>query len=51
MCICWSEIYGLVVPSARYDCRNFVVYMQNLDKDCFVEEEGWSEFSWSDEVR
>ena len=39
---------GLIVPSARYDGRNLVVYMQNLDKDCFVEEDGWSNFSWSD---
>ena len=42
---------GLIVPSARFDCRNLVVYMQNLDKDCFVEEVEWSEFAWSDEVK
>ncbi len=42
---------GLIVPSARYECRNLVVYMQNLDKDCFVEEEEWIEFSWSDVVK
>ena len=39
---------GLIVPSARYDCKNLVVFMQNLNKDCFVEEDESSEFSWSD---
>ena len=39
---------GLIVPSARYDCRNLVVYMQNLEGDCFLEEVGSRQFRWSD---
>ena len=38
---------GLIIPSARYDCKNLVVYMQNLNKDCIVEEEESKVFSWS----
>lgn len=37
---------GLIVPSARYDGKNLVVYMQNLEEDCFVEDDRASEFSW-----
>ena len=36
------------MPSARYEGRNLVVYMQNLDKDCFMEEVESREFVWSD---
>ncbi len=39
---------GLIAPSARYDGNNLIVYMQNLDKDGFVEEDGWRTFEWSD---
>ena len=38
---------GLIVPSARYDCKNLIVYMQNLNKDCIVEEDESIAFSWS----
>ena len=38
---------GLIVPSARYDCENLIVYMQNLNRDCIIEEDESSEFSWS----
>ena len=38
---------GLIAPSARYDCNNLVVYIQNLNRDCFVEEDGSIEFRWS----
>ena len=40
---------GLIVPSARYNGRNLVVYMQNLDEDSRVEELESSPFSWSDQ--
>ena len=39
---------GLIAPSARYDCNNLVIYMQNLEKDCFLEEVESREFRWSD---
>ena len=39
---------GLIVPSARYDGRNLVIYVQNLDKDRFLEEVESREFFWSD---
>ena len=39
---------GLIVPSARYDCRNLVVYTQNLEKYSIVEEDESSGFSWSE---
>ena len=39
---------GMIVPSARYDGKNLVVYMQNLGEDSFVEEDRASEFAWSD---
>ena len=39
---------GLIAPSARYDCNNLVVYMQNLNRDCFLEEDGSREFRWSE---
>ena len=38
---------GLIVPSARCDGRNLVVYLQNLDEDCGVEEVDSTPFSWS----
>lgn len=39
---------ALIVPSARHDGRNLVVYMDGLDEDCRIEEVGSSAFSWSD---
>ena len=39
---------GLIVPSARYDCKNLIIFMQNLDEDCFIEEEESREFRWSE---
>ncbi|MYE83455.1 MAG: RES domain-containing protein [Gammaproteobacteria bacterium] len=39
--------HGLIVPSARYDCRNLVVYVRNLDSDCSVDETSSSAFNWS----
>ena len=39
---------GLIVPSARYDGENLIVYMQNLNRDCLLEEEEPSTFTWSD---
>ena len=39
---------GLIVPSARYEGRNLVVYVQNIGQGCFVKGEGESAFSWSD---
>ena len=34
------------MPSARYDCKNLIVYIQNLEKDCFVEEDESRVFRW-----
>lgn len=39
---------GLIVPSARYDCKNLIIFMQNLDKDCFVKDEDCRVFRWSE---
>ena len=39
---------GLIAPSARYDCNNLVVFMQNLSRDCFLEEDESREFRWSE---
>ena len=39
---------GLIVPSARYDGKNLVVYTQNLERGCFLEEVAPREFRWSD---
>ena len=39
---------GLIVPSARHDGKNLVVYMQNLSRECLVEEDERSTFTWSD---
>lgn len=41
---------GLIVPSARYDGRDLVVYLQNLDVDSGVEGVESSPFSWSDQA-
>lgn len=38
---------GLIAPSARYDCKNLIIFVQNLDKGCFLEEDEPSEFCWS----
>lgn len=39
---------GVIVPSARHDGRNLVVYMQNLHRESSVEEDGSLAFLWSD---
>ncbi len=39
---------GLIVPSARYEGKNLVVYTQNLAEGCFVDEDEGSTFLWSD---
>ena len=39
---------GLIVPSARCACKNLVVYIQNLDTDCLVEDAESNEFLWSE---
>ena len=39
---------GLIVPSARYEGKNLIVFMGNLDEDCFVEELESIEYSWPD---
>lgn len=36
-----------MVPSARYDGRNLIVYVRNLDSDCSVDETASSPFDWS----
>ena len=38
---------GLIVPSARYDCRNLIIFVQHLDRDCVVEEDESKIFQWS----
>ncbi len=38
---------GLIVPCARYECRNLIIYTQNLVGDCLVEEDNAKEFEWS----
>ena len=48
--LCYLGCDGLIVPSARHDCENLVVFMQNLDAECVVDEEESAEFSWSDGV-
>ena len=39
---------GLIAPSARYEGKNLIVYMQNLESSGFVEEEESKEFRWSE---
>ncbi len=39
---------GLIVPSARYEGKNLIVFTENLDKDCVVEAVESVEFSWRD---
>ena len=39
---------GLIVPSARHDGKNLVVYLHNLSRGCLVEEDELSTFAWSD---
>ena len=39
---------GLIVPSAHYDGKNLVVYMQNLSPECLVEEDEPGTFTWTD---
>ena len=38
---------GLIVPCARYECRNLVIYVQNLAGDCVVEADESEVFEWS----
>lgn len=38
---------GLIVPSARYECRNLIIYIQNLAGDWVVEEDESKPFLWS----
>ena len=38
---------GLIAPSARYDCRNLIVYVQNLDRHCVIKEAASELFQWS----
>ncbi len=40
---------GVIVPSARHDSRNLVIYMQNLHRESSVEEDGSLTFVWSDQ--
>lgn len=42
---------GLIAPSARYDSNNLVVYMQNLNRDCVLEEIDSREFLWSEKLQ
>ena len=39
---------GLIVPSARHEGKNLVVYTQNLGPGCFVEEGEAGAFDWRD---
>ena len=41
--------HGVLVPSARYACENLVVYMQNFDEACSLDEERSSVFQWTAE--
>ena len=38
---------GLIVPCARYECRNLIIFIQNLARDCMVEEVESKVFEWS----
>ena len=38
---------GLIAPSARYDCTNLIIFVQNLDKHCLLEEDESEVFCWS----
>lgn len=38
---------GLIVPCARYECRNLIIYIQNLGGDWVVEEDESEVFGWS----
>ena len=38
---------GLIVPSARHDCKNLIIFTQNLDADCIIDEDESGEFQWS----
>ena len=39
---------GLIVPSARHEGKNLIVYMQNLGPGCFVQEDEPGAFAWRD---
>lgn len=39
---------GLIAPSARYDCNNLIIYLQNMSRDCVLEEVDSREFLWSE---
>ena len=38
---------GLIVPSARHDSNNLIIFTQNLDADCIIDEDESEEFQWS----
>ena len=38
----------MIVTSARHYSKNLVVYVQNLSRESFVEEDEPSTFAWSD---
>ena len=37
---------GLIVPSARYDGKNLVIYLDNLDEDSPIKEIACIDFAW-----
>ena len=43
----YLEYDGLIVPCARYECRNLIIYIQNLTWNCTVEEDTSKAFEWS----
>ena len=38
---------GLIVPCARYECKNLIIHIQNLAGDYVVEEDESKLFEWS----
>ena len=42
---------GLIVPSARHESKNLVVYIRNLGPGCLLDEDEPSAFAWRDSVR
>ena len=38
---------GLIVPCARYECRNLIIYIKNLSPGCLVEKDDSRLFEWS----
>lgn len=39
---------GLIVPSARHDCKNLIIFTQNLDRGCIIDEIRSRDFQWSE---